>query len=123
MRELLVERNKKCVVLSIGSNNDFDFERGIQKEFPTCAIHTYDHTITPENVPPQVNFHSLGLASKNSDKLKSFATLLSDLNLTDEHSIEVLKLDIEGYGKNFSAPNNNRMIFLTRHCRMGGVRR
>lgn len=84
---------------SIGSNHDFDFERGIQNELPTCTLHTYDHTITPENVSSVVNFHPWGLSSTNSGMLKSLSTILSELNLGKEHLIEILKIDIEGYGK------------------------
>ena len=37
-----------CLVYSIGSNGDFQFEEAIKKINPRCEIHTFDHTWTPD---------------------------------------------------------------------------
>ena len=35
-----------CAVLSVGSNNDFTFERAVSKEYG-CLVHVYDYTSNP----------------------------------------------------------------------------
>jgi Methyltransferase domain len=88
---------KRCIVLSVGSNNDFSFEIAIHELYPNCEIHTFDHTIVPRGVPPFVNFHATGLGpvdilDKNITTLKS---ALAAAGLSDA-PIEVLKIDCEG---------------------------
>lgn len=96
--ELMRIQNKKCVVFSIGSNNDFSFEMGIRKELPDCEIHTFDHTVTPTAVPEGVQFHKWGLSTKDSGNMKTLSTIMKTLNLGPNHSLEILKVDVEGAG-------------------------
>lgn len=94
-----ISKTKKCVVYSLGSNNDFTFERSILERLPLCEIHTFDHTIVlkKERKPEEVHFHSWGIGSEDSGKFKTLNTIRRVLGHdNDETSIEILKMDIEG---------------------------
>ena len=40
------------------------FELAVHKLNPRCKIFTFDHTITPRNVPPYVTFLKFGLSAR-----------------------------------------------------------
>lgn len=92
------EQGKKCVVFSIGSNNDFSFEESIVNELPECEVHTFDHTITPKAVPSGVNFHAWGIGTEDVGSVKTLDSIMKALNIGSEHSLEILKIDVEGAG-------------------------
>lgn len=90
-----------CLVYSVGSSNNFDFEEAVLREIsPDCEIHTFDHTIgmTPSNLPKhgKVAFHPWGLVqSDQGASLKSMATIVHELD-HDGRTIDILKIDCEG---------------------------
>lgn len=91
---MLTELARPCVVVSIGSNNDFSFETGIVQL--GCTVHTFDHTVAAPQTPPGVVFHSFGLGvgdEGDSSPLRSLDALLALANISE---VDVLKMDIEG---------------------------
>jgi hypothetical protein len=86
-----------CLVYSIGSNNQFDFEEGMHSRFQ-CETHTFDPTVEGKNALPHVTtFHKLGISSTNrsDDKLYysigGITRLLNHANRT----IDIFKIDCE----------------------------
>ena len=55
-------RRGRCVVLSIGSNNEFSFEQAVVEKYG-CDVHTFDHTVNSPNAPNGVTFHPYGLGT------------------------------------------------------------
>ncbi|CAF3745766.1 unnamed protein product [Rotaria socialis] len=104
----------KCVIYSLGSNNQFDFESDLSAH-THCEIHTYDCTSFPPTKPiERLSFHKVCLGKqpqlqshifpnvqyyhhvehKAFDKnFKSFQNILKENNHTQVH---ILKMDIEG---------------------------
>eukprot|EP00961_Rhodomonas_salina_P291782 3932316-Rhodomonas_salina.1 len=87
--------DEECVILSVGSENDFSFEAEVHKVNPRCIIHTFDHTITPRNVPPYVIFHKWGLGKTDTKVIRTFPSILKELGLWNK-KIDLLKIDCEG---------------------------
>ena len=101
-------RKKDCVIYSLGSRLDFEFEISSLKLLG-CTIHTFDCTVGEVNasdIPDEVQFHPWCIGSKSEQKVIS-----SDLGHTGEigqyysihdvmtnlgHArIDLLKMDIE----------------------------
>jgi len=91
-----------CTVVSIGSNNQWGFERAVAAAGP-CHIHTLDCTVAA-TVPPglrgRVTFHSLCLGEEDhtqadGSRYLSWGTLVRKLGLTTPPTM--LKMDIEGF--------------------------
>lgn len=116
--EVVKELKKKCLVFSFGSSNDFSFEASVLKDLPGCEVHTFDHTIVPRNVPKGVHFHSWGLGAKDYGSIRTLSTIMKHLNFGKKHSLEVLKLDIEGAGKSIDDLFSDRFPAFSRR-RMG----
>eukprot|EP00540_Astrosyne_radiata_P001219 CAMPEP_0116834784 /NCGR_PEP_ID=MMETSP0418-20121206/7179_1 /TAXON_ID=1158023 /ORGANISM="Astrosyne radiata, Strain 13vi08-1A" /LENGTH=305 /DNA_ID=CAMNT_0004464373 /DNA_START=37 /DNA_END=954 /DNA_ORIENTATION=- len=54
--------NQPCLVLSVGPNPDFMFERALAKMHPHCEIHTFDPASREmEDLPPSVHHHAIGI--------------------------------------------------------------
>jgi len=96
IREIIEERNEKCLVFSFGSANRYDFEESVIDELPACEVHTFDHTIEPIDVPDKVNFHKIGLNHTNSKTAWTLKRIINKLSL-NYMTIEILKMDIEGW--------------------------
>ena len=96
--ELYTNSSKTCIIMSIGSNNQFDFEESVHETFGSlCHIHTFDHTVANPHPPPYVNYHSLGIAPTHGEKVRTLAELVE--LATAGHSlahVEILKIDVEG---------------------------
>jgi len=94
-----LRRSKKCIVYSVGSNNDFRFEEAILKNISSgCEVHVFDHTVAnPTDVPQGVQFHPWGLAAV-SDPSNSMFTLHDILEKLDHvgKKIDIFKIDCEG---------------------------
>ena len=93
----------KCLVYSIGSNNDFSFEESVLREVSQeCEIHTFDPTVgtNPSNKPPSVHFHPWGIGSKternkNGWEMKTVQDIVKLLGHTNR-VIDIFKIDCEG---------------------------
>ena len=96
--ELYTNSSNSCVIMSLGSNNKFDFEESIHATFGSlCRIHTFDHTVAEPRPPPFVTYHNLGLAHVRGDKVRPLSELvaLATAGNASAH-VEILKMDIEG---------------------------
>ncbi|EFJ12555.1 hypothetical protein SELMODRAFT_425378 [Selaginella moellendorffii] len=86
----------KCVVFSLGSNNQFDFEEAIHAHTNgECEIHTFDCTGEWSN--PKTSFHPWCLGGfdgkdENGRTFKRLSTAAREIGVT---SISLLKMDIE----------------------------
>jgi hypothetical protein len=94
---------KSGLVYSIGSANQFSFERGIRRFCFNCKIHTFDGTVGNPKVPTALrglSFHSWNIASEpsNGSKVisKSPKETLAEVHGTPNVTLEVLKMDCEG---------------------------
>jgi hypothetical protein len=92
---------KKCVVVSIGSDNNWEFETSILKNLD-CKVHTLDCTIDakiPDKIASSVTFHQKCLVEKKYEhmdsKYISWPSFLSGIGLS--HPPTILKMDIEGH--------------------------
>jgi len=113
---------KPCVIISIGSANNWVFELAVGKAFPHCQIHTLDCTVAgvvPSALASQATFHSVCLGPRDEEvplvrrpekysyknqmdriglkklKMVTWVTFLGSIGL--DSPPEVLKVDIEGY--------------------------
>lgn len=88
--------DKKCLVYSIGSNNDFTFEMSVQQNIgEDCEIHTFDPGEYQQGADKaKVNYHKyfVGLDDKRS---KSIATIVKELG-HEGRTIDIFKIDCEG---------------------------
>ncbi|CAF1608904.1 unnamed protein product [Rotaria magnacalcarata] len=103
----------KCIVYSLGSFGDFNFEWALLKN-TSCEVHTYDCTSPPpEGKTERMTYHQICLGDtsklqkfmypyntqkdniifKNESIFKRFDTILAE-NKHDE--VHILKMDIEG---------------------------
>ena len=108
-----LELSPRCIVYSLGSSNNFNFELDLLKR-TTCEIHTYDCTSGPPGNPiERLHFHKICMGEpsplqsfifpnkgtqqhaqlSNTSLVQSFGQILKDNNHTHLH---VLKMDIEG---------------------------
>jgi FkbM family methyltransferase len=98
---------KRCIVISAGSNNVFDFEVDILNH-TSCVVHVFDCTVEAPSLPDdKIIYHDWCLGEfngENSDELAKLRgvekvqmrTLLSSMKELSLTNIEVLKIDIEG---------------------------
>ena len=90
-----------CIVYSIGSNNEWEFEMDILQS-TTCEVHTFDCTGERErfHVPEhsRLHFHYICLTAYSSGKVDDKYWSLLDVQRALGHTrINLLKMDIEGY--------------------------
>eukprot|EP00045_Choanoeca_perplexa_P014800 m.176446 g.176446 ORF g.176446 m.176446 type:complete len:371 (-) comp16799_c0_seq1:81-1193(-) len=97
--QLYANRSEACIIMSIGSNNDFGFEESMHAAFGSlCDIHTFDHTVENPNPPNYVTYHDVGIAQEDGVKVRSLPALMGLAMMN--HSlgyVEVLKIDVEGH--------------------------
>jgi hypothetical protein len=86
-----------CVIFSIGSNNQWDFEHALHQVNPRCEIFTFDHTVKNARVPLFVKFFPLGLGASDSEggSSKTLRGLMEAAGVANR-SIDILKIDCEG---------------------------
>jgi hypothetical protein len=110
MEEL--QTKKKCVVCSMGGNNEWQFELDILEQTPPCEVHTFDCTgnITRFDKPkhPRLSFHHICLGAEhvpcNQDKkcnggrsiCGDILTLCQIEIMLGHKRIDLFKIDIEG---------------------------
>lgn len=81
-----------CLIISLGSNGQFDFERAVLDRFP-CEVHTFDCTSKPETLHAKHRFHKLCIGKP----APGFVSLDEAVRLTGFQTLDLLKMDIEGY--------------------------
>ena len=103
-----------CLVYSIGSNGNFDFEEDVHRRLPNCEIHIFDPTDHSQGMWNRglngSNFHAWGLESSYGQPIPSSNLVLGNtaglrfmsLPKTMEvlghvgRRIDILKIDCEG---------------------------
>lgn len=93
----LAELHAPCVIYSLGSNLNFDFELSMLNNTP-CEIFTFDCTVNVAALPqlsPRIHFHAICLGEDDAAaKSKSLASLMYQFG---HKELALLKMDIEGY--------------------------
>jgi hypothetical protein len=96
-----------CLVYSIGSNNNFDFETSVLEKTP-CAVHVFDCTVrewemedyptVEKHLNERIFLHKWCLGEEDAQlggrQFYTYDTIFSKLGHT---TVELLKMDIEGY--------------------------
>ena len=104
---LIAKKRSKCLVYSVGSEGNFEFEESVLSEIHSdCEIHTFDPEIQGESfahkAPPNVHYHAWGL--DNSNGLQKQAGLENYMTLNETiqklghvgRTIDIFKIDCEG---------------------------
>jgi hypothetical protein len=87
---------KPCIVYSIGSNNQWDFEHAIV-EATSCIVHTFDCTVVgqvPQAIEDRVTFHSICLGKASENSTGDFKSLKAIMAMLGHEHITLLKADI-----------------------------
>lgn len=92
-----------CVVISIGSHNEWDFEEAVIAQFPGCRIHTLDcyvdKPIIPASIQKSTTFHKICLDvydhTYSGRQFVSWHTFVRQIGLKQPPT--VMKMDIEGF--------------------------
>jgi hypothetical protein len=92
------ELKKGCVVYSLGSDGNFEFEAAMLAHTP-CEIFTFDCTVGPSRIPkldPRIRFHPIcvGDGSTPGSTYRSLQSLMTQFG---HGQVDLLKVDIEGY--------------------------
>ena len=91
--------DSRCLVYSIGSNNQFDFEEGIYERLH-CETHTFDPTVDGKALanPRVTTFHRMGISNQAQANSKTFFTIgkIIDSLGHSNQTIDVFKIDCEG---------------------------
>ena len=86
---------QECLVISIGSSNEWSFEVEVHNLNPRCEIFTFDHTMVPTNTPAFVHFNRVGLDTKNTSATATLAGLLERIHRVGR-VVDLFKIDCEG---------------------------
>jgi hypothetical protein len=94
-------RNNSCIVYSMGSCNQFDFEERVRHIAPGCEIHTFDPTFAESGIgkPFYDAYHGdygFGGIDNTEERfpVKSLPTIMKELG---HKHVDYLKIDVEGY--------------------------
>lgn len=92
----MIKKND-CVVFSLGSNGQYDFERDLLGS-TECHVYTFDCTYDGVSQGPRHTYFKkcIGTAAKEASDDK-FITLASAIKEIGASKIDLLKIDIEGY--------------------------
>jgi hypothetical protein len=104
--DLLASKKGDCLVYSVGSYNQVDFEVSV-KQYLDCETHTFDPTISPSTFfgDEYATFHPWGLGEDRKEvksdgykfTTKSLETIYRKLgHKKDKRKIDILKIDCEG---------------------------
>lgn len=111
------DNNNDCLIYSIGSNGEYDFEEGLLQELgggdasalqsmssmsSKCEIHVFDFGgyQRPDDTARNIHYHQWGLEgveekSKIKRKMMSFPDIVKTLG-HEKRTIDILKIDCEG---------------------------
>merc|ERR1711908_104912 len=97
----MLMRSHDCVIFSIGSNNQFEFEE-LMATNTQCRIETFDCTVEELKMPSaligRVQFHKICIGPQDATiEGKRFMTYGSILKMLNIEHVSLLKMDIEGY--------------------------
>ena len=93
-----------CVVISIGSHNEWEFEAAVIEKYPNCRVHTFDcffsNASVPAGIQNAVTFYPicLGISDKTlptGEQFLSWPSMVKKLGLIAPPT--VMKMDIEGF--------------------------
>jgi hypothetical protein len=96
IEHIVSDHEEPCIVYSIGSNNQWDFEAAIVEATP-CIVHTFDCTIdgnVPDSIQEWVTFHKICLGEATQDATGEFKTLKQIMAFLGHERITLLKADI-----------------------------
>ena len=86
-----------CVVYSIGSNNQWDFEESLYDK-TNCSVFTFDCTCDGSNLPPRIKdrvfFNNICLGKDDSTDRETHKSLSSLMKMHDHSYVTLLKADI-----------------------------
>jgi hypothetical protein len=95
-------KDDDCVVMSIGSHNEWDFEEAVIAKYPNCRIHTMDCYVqgtVPVAIKSQVTFHPICLGVEDAvvagHRFMTWLSVVKEIGLTK--SPTAMKMDIEGF--------------------------
>ena len=88
-----------CVVYSLGSNNQFEFEESVLAQFKHCHMYTFDCTSSPPPTPiPRLHFERSCVGDTDAViQGRQYHTLQSLMSANHHSSVSLLKMDIETY--------------------------
>jgi len=102
-----ISQQEHCLVYSVGSNNDFSFEKSVlEKIGQHCEIHTFDfgnyaagaaavgQRLHNGEKKPAVNYHQVGMGADNPPKFKSLKTIVNELGHNNK-TVDIFKIDCE----------------------------
>jgi Methyltransferase domain len=103
-RKAAGEPGPHCIIYSVGSRGNYEFEDGIINEVgKICEIHVFDFSGDygrPQNKAKNIHFHKWGLQASSQDRSKegqfyTFPEILKQLGHEDK-TIDIFKIDCEG---------------------------
>jgi len=91
------EKEGECLVYSVGSRNEFDFEEGVFKDInSTCEIHTFDPgNFTEAGKKAGVHYHMMAIGTEDRGKYRSLQSIVKELG-HEGRTIDIFKIDCEG---------------------------
>lgn len=118
----------ECVVYSLGSRNDFSFDKAVVERFG-CQVHTFDCTVKPlpeKRIPQGVSFYPWCVGDKDEmkvidtdGKLGQYYTLSTIQRKLQHQTVDLLKMDIERHEfaviQTLNAGNSPRQISFEVH--------
>jgi len=88
--------NVGCIIYSLGSNGNDQFEKRIHVRLPNCQIHIFDCFRLPKLVAPPIYAYPWCLGGKDSIiENRQFYRLKTIMNKLGHSQIHLLKMDIE----------------------------
>lgn len=82
-----------CTIFSLGSCKDFSFEAAML-EATECAVHTFDCTVPGKSLSARHFYHKMCIGTSSRT---DFITLDKAVAMVGASSLDLLKMDIEGY--------------------------
>lgn len=95
-------KDDDCVVISIGSHNEWDFELALIAKYPHCKVHTFDcyvRAMVPASIRSQVTFHPVCAGPQDKvdggKQFMSWGSIVKKIGLQKPPT--AMKMDIEGF--------------------------
>lgn len=88
-----LNQSHSCVVVSVGSNGDYQFEAAILRA-TRCQVHTYDCTYNGTSIHPGRHTYHKVCIGQGGDRFKTWKDVATDWG---HQHVAVAKVDIEGH--------------------------